>query len=232
MGYILWQPGERARLETCEVLGVPLALLRLGRGGFWERRRARRLVLDLRRRGVRQVACPEFFPGEELISAAGLRRASPAALRRALMEPLFAAVCRESGLTVPLDAARLSTGAADPAAWEAAKLLSRRARYVEVRTAGGGEALRRRLYRELGVTSGRGPRSPAVQICLDESRDDIPSLHLGRGCAAQRVWYEPSPTLCQALAPWPAEEGLLSLLYSAGALPTEELRVRSVEPHA
>lgn len=222
-GYVLWQEGEKPHLERQEIAVVPLFLLRTGRNNRRNLRRLRRLTGELYRCGVREVALSGDVP-REVAQAIPLRRVSPEGLRLGLLDKLVDAFCREQGICLSEAAVRLVSPGTDSRACQIARFLCERARYVEVQAGHGGEALRRMLLREYGVSSGS---LPAMEINFgEESGGEVPTLHLGRNCHRQQVCYDwPGGTL-----PLPVEEGLLSLLFAAGKLPLEEIEVKSIAP--
>lgn len=226
-GYAVWQPDVRPQVDVGEIAGMPLALLRAGKDGWMSRRVIRRMAGELYASGVREMAFADDFP-RGLLDGIPLRPVDPLPLRRALLEPLLDAFCAAQGIVCPMAVACVTAVAPDREVYRAARVLCLRARHVDVRLSHGGEALRRTLLREYGVT-GSGGQTPTLHIAFDgEVRSHVPTLYLGHGCQRQAVAYELSPALREELSPLQAGEGLVSLLFAAHRLSVEEIRVKTV----
>ena len=122
-GYI--RQGQRTVLTREVIGGVPFWVLTTGRG--WQRLRVRSLLCRLARHGVRTAV----FEGDAWQTAAaryGIHPVPVGALRLAKLEELLDCVCPAlSGKTV-----RLAVGENGGTARQAAQVLAKRARYIEL----------------------------------------------------------------------------------------------------
>ena len=219
-GYI--RQGQRTVLTREVIGGVPFWVLTTGRG--WQRLRVRSLLCRLARHGVRTAV----FEGDTWQTAAaryGIRPVPVGALRLAKLEELLDCVCPAlSGKTV-----RLAVGEDGGTARQAAQVLAKRARYIEL-TPPGQAALAQWLLARYGVAAGSGgQRAAAVVWCGPaDSASEGPAIYLGADCAArQEVRYEAA-----GLAPWPVSEQLLAALLAADGWEASEIHVVSVVSRA
>ena len=122
-GYI--RQGQRTGLTREVIGGVPFWVLTAGRG--WQRLRVRSLLRRLARHGVRTAV----FEGDAWQTAAaryGIHPVPVGALRLAKLEELLDCLCPAlSGKTV-----RLCVGKDGGTARQAAQVLAKRARYIEL----------------------------------------------------------------------------------------------------
>lgn len=219
-GYI--RQGQRTALTREVIGGVPFWVLTAGRG--WQRLRVRSLLRRLARHGVRTAV----FEGDTWQTAAaryGIHPVPVGALRLAKLEELLDCLCPAlSGKTV-----RLAVGENGGTARQAAQVLAKRARYIEL-TPPGQTALAQWLLARYGVAAGSGGQQAAAVVWCGtaDSVSEGPAIYLGADCAArQEVRYEAA-----GLAPWPVSEQLLAALLAADGWETSEIHVVSVVSRA
>ena len=219
-GYI--RQGQRTVLTREVIGGVPFWVLTAGRG--WQRLRVRSLLRRLARHGVRTAV----FEGDTWQTAAaryGIHPVPVGALRLAKLEELLDCVCPAlSGKTV-----RLAVGENGGTARQAAQVLAKRARYIEL-TPPGQTALAQWLLARYGVAAGSGGQQAAAVVWCGtaDSVSEGPAIYLGADCAArQEVRYEAA-----GLAPWPVSEQLLAALLAADGWEASEIHVVSVVSRA
>lgn len=219
-GYI--RQGQRTVLTREVIGGVPFWVLTAGRG--WQRLRVRSLLRRLARHGVRTAV----FEGDTWQTAAaryGIHPVSVGALRLAKLEELLDCLCPAlSGKTV-----RLAVGENGGTARQAAQVLAKRARYIEL-TPPGQTALAQWLLARYGVAAGSGGQQAAAVVWCGtaDSVSEGPAIYLGADCAArQEVRYTAA-----GLAPWPVSEQLLAALLAADGWETSEIHVVSVVSRA
>lgn len=219
-GYI--RQGQRTVLTREVIGGVPFWVLTTGRG--WQRLRVRSLLRRLARHGVRTAV----FEGDTWQTAAaryGIHPVPVGALRLAKLEELLDCVCPAlSGKTV-----RLAVGENGGTARQAAQVLAKRARYIEL-TPPGQAALAQWLLARYGVAAGSGGQQAAAVVWCGtaDSVSEGPAIYLGADCAArQEVRYEAA-----GLAPWPVSEQLLAALLAADGWEASEIHVVSVVSRA
>ena len=219
-GYI--RQGQRTVLTREVIGGVPFWVLTAGRG--WQRLRVRSLLRRLARHGVRTAV----FEGDTWQTAAaryGIHPVPVGTLRLAKLEELLDCLCPAlSGKTV-----RLCVGKDGGAARQAAQVLVKRARYIEL-TPPGQTALAQWLLARYGVAAGSGGQQAAAVVWCGtaDSVSEGPAIYLGADCAArQEVRYEAA-----GLAPWPVSEQLLAALLAAEGWEASEIHVVSVVSRA
>lgn len=219
-GYI--RQGQRTVLTREVIGGVPFWVLTAGRG--WQRLRVRSLLRRLARHGVRTAV----FEGDTWQTAAaryGIHPVPVGALRLAKLEELLDCLCPAlSGKTV-----RLCVGKDGGTARQAAQVLAKRARYIEL-TPPGQTALAQWLLARYGVAAGSGGQQAAAVVWCGtaDSVSEGPAIYLGADCAArQEVRYEAA-----GLAPWPVSEQLLAALLAADGWEASEIHVVSAVSRA
>ena len=213
-GYI--RQGQRTVLTREVIGGVPFWVLTAGRG--WQRLRVRSLLCRLARHGVR-TAVFEDDTWQTAAARYGIHPVPVGALRLAKLEELLDCLCPAlSGKTV-----RLCVGKDGGTARQAAQVLAKRARYIEL-TPPGQTALAQWLLARYG-----GQQAAAVVWCgTADSVSEGPAIYLGADCAArQEVRYEAA-----GLAPWPVSEQLLAALLAADGWEASEIHVVSVVSRA
>lgn len=219
-GYI--RQGQRTALTREVIGGVPFWVLTAGRG--WQRLRVRSLLRRLARHGVR-TAVFEDDTWQTAAARYGIHPVPVGALRLAKLEELLDCLCPAlSGKTV-----RLCVGKDGGTARQAAQVLAKRARYIEL-TPPGQTALAQWLLARYGVAAGSGGQQAAAVVWCGtaDSVSEGPAIYLGADCAArQEVRYEAA-----GLAPWPVSEQLLAALLAADGWEASEIHVVSVVSRA
>ena len=219
-GYI--RQGQRTVLTREVIGGVPFWVLTAGRG--WQRLRVRSLLRRLARHGVR-TAVFEDDTWQTAAARYGIHPVPVGALRLAKLEELLDCLCPAlSGKTV-----RLCVGVDGGTARQAAQVLAKRARYIEL-TPPGQTALAQWLLARYGVAAGSGGQQAAAVVWCGtaDSVSEGPAIYLGADCAArQEVRYEAA-----GLAPWPVSEQLLAALLAADGWEASEIHVVSVVSRA
>ena len=219
-GYI--RQGQRTVLTREVIGGVPFWVLTTGRG--WQRLRVRSMLRRLARHGVR-TAVFEDDTWQTAAARYGIHPVPVGALRLAKLEELLDCVCPAlSGKTV-----RLAVGENGGTARQAAQVLAKRARYIEL-TPPGQTALAQWLLARYGVAAGSGGQQAAAVVWCGtaDSVSEGPAIYLGADCAArQEVRYEAA-----GLAPWPVSEQLLAALLAADGWEASEIHVVSVVSRA
>lgn len=219
-GYI--RQGQRTVLTREVIGGVPFWVLTAGRG--WQRLRVRSLLCRLARHGVR-TAVFEDDTWQTAAARYGIHPVPVGALRLAKLEELLDCLCPAlSGKTV-----RLCVGKDGGAARQAAQVLAKRARYIEL-TPPGQTALAQWLLERYGVAAGSGGQQAAAVVWCGtaDSVSGGPAIYLGADCAVrQEVRYEAA-----GLAPWPVSEQLLAALLAADGWEASEIHVVSVVSRA
>ena len=219
-GYI--RQGQRTVLTREVIGGVPFWVLTAGRG--WQRLWVRSLLRRLARHGVR-TAVFEDDTWQTAAARYGIHPVPVGALRLAKLEELLDCLCPAlSGKTV-----RLCVGKDGGTARQAAQVLAKRARYIEL-TPPGQTALAQWLLARYGVAAGSGGQQAAAVVWCGtaDSVSEGPAIYLGADCAArQEVRYEAA-----GLAPWPVSEQLLAALLAADGWETSEIHVVSLVSRA
>lgn len=219
-GYI--RQGQRTVLTREVIGGVPFWVLTAGRG--WQRLRVRSLLCRLARHGVR-TAVFEDDAWQTAAARYGIHPVPVGALRLAKLEELLDCLCPAlSGKTV-----RLCVGKDGGTARQAAQVLAKRARYIEL-TPPGQTALAQWLLARYGVAAGSGGQQAAAVVWCGtaDSVSEGPAIYLGADCAArQEVRYEAA-----GLAPWPVSEQLLAALLAADGWEASEIHVVSLVSRA
>lgn len=219
-GYI--RQGQRTVLTREVIGGVPFWVLTAGRG--WQRLRVRSLLCRLARHGVR-TAVFEDDTWQTAAARYGIHPVPVGTLRLAKLEELLDCLCPAlSGKTV-----RLCVGKDGGMARQAAQVLAKRARYIEL-TPPGQTALAQWLLARYGVAAGSGGQQAAAVVWCGtaDSVSEGPAIYLGADCAArQEVRYEAA-----GLAPWPVSEQLLAALLAADGWEASEIHVVSVVSRA
>lgn len=219
-GYI--RQGQRTALTREVIGGVPFWVLTTGRG--WQRLRVRSMLRRLARHGVR-TAVFEDDTWQTAAARYGIHPVPVGALRLAKLEEMLDCVCPAlSGKTV-----RLAVGENGGTARQAAQVLAKRARYIEL-TPPGQTALAQWLLARYGVAAGSGGQQAAAVVWCGtaDSVSEGPAIYLGADCAVrQEVRYEAA-----GLAPWPVSEQLLAALLAADGWEPSEIHVVSVVSRA
>lgn len=231
-GYIKQDTDGRMRPQFFreEIGGVPFLALRCGMPyNRWQRRRLRRALHKMTTQGVRQaVVPPDLIP---YCQQAGIQPIEEAPLRVALMEQIIDRYCEQCGLDIHCSTVRLYGQGINHTVRQAAVLLVKKARYVELQLDKGQRELSEWLRWEYGLCAGNGGRGAILQICChDDCESIIPTIWLGRNCEKrQRITYRLDRPWSEQIE---AEPQLLSVLFAEGKLPTEVIHIKSVETYA
>lgn len=221
LGWIICGEERRVTLERQTVCGVSFWLLRAPHRRRWLAARAFTAALrEMARQDVHRVV----VQGGEVPELAlfGMTAVEPWPLRRALLPQLLDWAEREWQLPLRTSAVLLSADSSGADTCRAAKLLCRRARYVLLDTGVGQAELEAQLRSTEGLGVGGG--KPVLEVCLRaEPCGGVPTLLLGRGCAARQRLELTAP------GPENREESLLCALFQAEKLPIGEIHIRFVE---
>ena len=227
-GYLIWR-GEgrpRAVLEQRTIGGANFCVLEARGTGRRAARRVLRALGEMADWGVRRYVIEPEWPeawGEDLAQV------EEDTLRQALFSRLLDWLSAQGRLSLDGAAVELSAPWASRAVWEAARILSRRCRYLRLRMEGA-EALREDLWRRYGIAAGGGEGPAALQVCFGVPAGDAPALLLGPGCGrAQRAEYTAAERVTAGLGPYPLTPQLLAALWQCGAVKTEEIRLSSLD---
>ena len=186
-------------------------LLRLRRHFVWRK---------LRRRGVRRCVMPETLEAEA--ARWGILPVEVCRLRQALLPQLLDRQGDLRRKTAALQAAHVTAAVA-----EAAVLLARRVRYLSLEIGSGREVLERILWERFGLTvCGVGQAAVTVSFGGAPSGNTI---CLGEDCRRyQRLNYRLTAGEPENEVP----EQLLAVLFEAGEIKKEQIRVKTIEPNA
>ena len=186
-------------------------LLRLRRHFVWRK---------LRRRGVRRCVMPETLEAEA--ARWGILPVEVCRLRQALLPQLLDRQGDLRRKTAALQAEYVTAAVA-----EAAVLLARRVRYLSLEIGSGREVLERILWERFGLTvCGVGQAAVTVSFGGAPSGNTI---CLGEDCRRyQRLTYRLTAGEPENEVP----EQLLAVLFEAGEIKKEQIRVKTIEPNA
>ena len=224
-GYLIWHEEPcRLRLWEQTIGGVRFLTAEICRPeNFWQRRRLHRMMKKIFRAGVRQIVRGGSVP-EGLPERFGLSAVDVSPLRQALLPKLLDWAEKAWGLSLRSCCVRLHASRTDRAVWRCAAVLARRARYLELDTGEGSEALADDLRRRYGLSCGG---RPVLEICLAQGwTGDVPALLLGRDCGRMQKmrWYMPGHG--------EMPEELLAALYREGRLEEGTPELGAVESRA
>lgn len=231
LGYLIWHGEERPRvvLERRAIGGVRFCVLEVWGRERRVSRRVRCALGEMTDRGVRRCIIPSEWPAAW---RGGLTELDEQGLRQALFPHMLDWLSEQGGLSLGGATVELSALWADRPVWEAARVLSRRCRYLRLRM-DGADALREELWRRCGIAAGGGQSPPALQVCFGEPVGDAPALLLGSDCGLrQEAAYELPEAIATGLAPYPVTPQLVAALWTCGAVKTEEIRLKSLDFHA
>ena len=227
LGYLIWHGAGRPRAtpERRAIGGAPFLVLEARGGERRVRRRVRRAVAEMAADGVRRFVLDPTWPAAW---REGLPQGEEQELRRALLPKLLDWLSEHEELHLGGATVEISAPRADRPVWEAARLLSRRCRYLRLRMDGADE-LSRDLWRRYGISAGEGGGRAALEICFGQPAGDGPALLLGPGCGErQRADYLLPEPLAERVRPYSLTPQLTAALWMCGAVKTEEIRVNSL----
>lgn len=227
LGYLIWH-GEgrpRAILERRAIGGAFFWVLEAWGRERRLNRRIRRSLAELASRGVRCCVIPPEWPAAW---REGLAEVDEQGLRQALFPHMLDRLAEQGRISLSGATVELSAPWADRPVWEAARVLSRRCRYLRLRMEGA-EALRHDLWRRYGIAAG-GEGPAALQVCFGEPAGAAPALLLGPGCGLrQKAVYTLPEAVSAGVAPYPVTAELVAALWICGAVKTEEIRMQSLD---
>ena len=217
-GYVTW--GTPAGVTRRRIEGVWFAAAVLPEQGVLARLCRRRIWRKLRRCGVARCVLPEALETEA--AQWGILPVEVCRLRQALLPQLLDRQGDLRRKTAALQAAHMSAAVA-----EAAAVLAQRVRYLSLEIGSGGEVLERVLWERFGLTAcGVGQAAVTVSFGGAPSGNTI---CLGEDCRRyQSVTYHLITGEMENEVP----EQLLAVLFEAGEIKKEQIRVKTIEPNA
>ena len=221
-GYVTW--GRRPTLAAENIGGVWFAAAALPETGLLAAYRRRLVWRKLHRRGVRRCALPEALEAEA--ARWGLLPVEVSPLRLALLHQLLDVW----GGDLRRGTAVLRAECVTPAVYRAAVVLAGRARYLSLELDNGGETLEQALRQRFGLCLCLGRVGhPAVTVSFGGAPMEN-TICLGEDCRRyQRVTYDVPEGMP---GPWPVSEPLLAVLFEAGAIKKEQIRVKTIALNA
>lgn len=230
--YLTWEREGRpgVTLTREQMGGAPFYCLRARGAPRRIKRRVARATAELGRRGVRRCvsapAWPEAWCGS-------LKIWEDRRLRQALLPQLLSALCRRQAVELGDEAVLLSAPQVSAEVWQAAELLAQRSRYLLLELPDSAP-LQNALWRRYGLSAAAfAPRYPAIQVCFGAPRANVPALLLGEeSFRRQQVEYTLPPDWEERLAPAVLTPSLVAALWECGALPAEEICVKSLTSNA
>ena len=187
---------------------------------FWGRRRLRRQIEEMYDAGVRRVVRQGTVPAA-LLREFGMTGVDVAPLRQALLPQMLD--WAETVWQIPLKSGcvRLCAEETDRRVWRAADTIARRARYIELDTGRGADALERELRCCYGLGSGG---RPVLEVCLGRRpRGGCPVLLAGTGCGGGQAMQWQAPGVEDG------PEELFAALFQSEKLEREAVKLKSVE---
>lgn len=228
LGYLVWHGEGRPRVkwERRSIGGATFCVMEVWGRERRVARRVHRALTELTERGVRRWIIPPGWPD---VWRDDLREVEEDGLRQALFPQILDWLSAQGRLSLGRATVELSAPWADGAVWEAARILSRRCRYLRLRVEGDA-ALRQDLWRRYGIAV-VGEESPAsLQVCFGQSAAGVPALLLGPGCGRrQRAEYDLPEAVSMAMGPYPLTPQMVAALWQCGAVKTEDVRLKSLD---
>ena len=219
-GYVTW--GRRPALTAENIGGVWFAAAALPETGPLAAYRRRLVWRALCRRGVSRCVMPEALEAAlhgKRQSFWGLLPVEVSPLRLAMLHQLLD-TCGD----LRRGTAVLRAECATPTVYRAAVVLAGRVRYLSLELDNGGEALEQALRQRFGLCLGRVGQ-PAVTVSFGGAPSEN-TICLGEDCRHyQRVTYDVPEGMP---GPWPVSEPLLAVLFEAGAIKKEQIRVKTI----
>ncbi len=212
--------GRPAAVAQRRIEGVWFMAAVLPESGILLRLRRRFIWRKLRHRGVRRCVMPEMLEAEA--ARWGILPVEVCRLRQALLPQLLDRQGDLRRKTAALQAEYVTAAVA-----EAAVLLARRVRYLSLEIGSGREVLERILWERFGLTvCGVGQAAVTVSFGGAPSGNTI---CLGEDCRRyQRLTYRLMAGELENEVP----EQLLAVLFEAGEIKKEQIRVKTIEPNA
>ena len=212
--------GTPAVVTRRRIEGVWFMAAVLPESGILLRLRRRFVWRKLRRCGVRRCVMPETLEHEA--ARWGILPVEVQRLRQALLPQLLDRQGDLRRKTAALQAAHVTAAVAN-----AAMVLARRVRYLSLEIGSGREVLERILWERFGLTvCGVGQAAVTVSFGGAPSGNTI---CLGEDCRCyQRLTYRLTAGEPENEVP----EQLLAVLFEAGEIKKEQIRVKTIEPNA
>ena len=212
--------GRPAAVAQRRIEGVWFMAAVLPESGILLRLRRRFIWWKLRHRGVRRCVMPEMLEAEA--ARWGILPVEVCRLRQALLPQLLDRQGDLRRKTAALQAEYVTAAVA-----EAAVLLARRVRYLSLEIGSGREMLERILWERFGLTvCGVGQAAVTVSFGGAPSGNTI---CLGEDCRRyQRLTYRLTAGEPENEVP----EQLLAVLFEAGEIKKEQIRVKTIAPNA
>lgn len=212
--------GTPAAVAQRRIEGVWFMAAVLPESGILLRLRRRFIWRKLHHRGVRRCVMPEMLEAEA--ARWGILPVKVCRLRQALLPQLLDRQGDLRRKTAALQAEYVTAAVA-----EAAVLLARRVRYLSLEIGSGREVLERILWERFGLTvCGVGQAAVTVSFGGAPSGNTI---CLGEDCRRyQRLTYRLAAGEPENEVP----EQLLAVLFEAGEIKKEQIRVKTIEPNA
>ena len=212
--------GTPAAVAQRRIEGVWFMAAVLPESGILLRLRRRFIWRKLHHRGVRRCVMPEMLEAEA--ARWGILPVEVCRLRQALLPQLLDRQGDLRRKTAALQAEYVTAAVA-----EAAVLLARRVRYLSLEIGSGREVLERILWEQFGLTvCGVGQAAVTVSFGGAPSGNTI---CLGEDCRRyQRLTYRLTAGEPESEVP----EQLLAVLFEAGEIKKEQIRVKTIEPNA
>ena len=212
--------GRPAAVAQRRIEGVWFMAAVLPESGILLRLRRRFIGRKLRHRGVRRCVMPEMLEAEA--ARWGILPVEVCRLRQALLPQLLDRQGDLRRKTAALQAEYVTAAVA-----EAAVLLARRVRYLSLEIGSGREMLERILWERFGLTvCGVGQAAVTVSFGGAPSGNTI---CLGEDCRRyQRLTYRLTAGEPENEVP----EQLLAVLFEAGEIKKEQIRVKTIAPNA
>jgi len=223
LGLLCWSEGRDIRLERAQLLGLPVLRVSFSPGGRWAARRLHRAARLLVRNGVRRVLVPVAFDGWQELNRWGLRGVDPVPLHRAMADRLVLAELERRGVEKERACVALRGEYVDAELARTARLLCPQVRTLIIQVVWGGERLVRELYREFGAVAPPGAQADvAVRFGGEGGPGELVLCGQPELLGLDLEW--PGITLPEELERLP----LLTVLWQAGRLSLEELRVNTI----
>lgn len=219
-GYVT--EGRPCGLTRQRIGGVWFAVAAVPVSGLLAGARRALLLRKLRRQGVRTCVLPPGLAGEG--ARWGLAPVPVHELRLALLPQLLDMQGDLRRKTVLLRAGRVS-----PAVSRAAAVLAVRARYVTLQVGAGGELLAEQLRRRFGLCAG-SVETAALTVSFGGAPENGNTICLGEDCGRYQQLTYGLPE--GAVGQWPVSEQLLAVLFQAGEIKKEEIRVKTIASNA